>query len=80
MAGEGLLPAWFGVVHPHYRTPARATALVCVLIVLLASAFPLVRLAEATSLITLLVFALVNLTLVVLGSRADTDTCAAGEV
>ena len=49
----------------------RATALVCILIVGLASAFPLLRLAEATSLITLFVFALVNLSLVVLGSRAE---------
>ena len=71
MAREGLLPAWFGAVHPRYLTPVRATAMVSILIIGLASAFPLLRLAEATSLITLFVFALVNLSLVVLGSRAE---------
>jgi APA family basic amino acid/polyamine antiporter len=71
MAGEELIPQWFGAVHPVYRTPVRATALVCAVIVVLAASFPLVRLAEATSFITLLVFGMVNLALVALGSGVE---------
>jgi amino acid transporter len=71
MAGEGLLPAWLGAVHEGYRTPVRATALVAAIIIVLAAAFPLLGLAEATSLITLFVFGLVNVSLVVLGSRTE---------
>ncbi len=68
MAGEGLIPAALGAVHPKRRTPARATVLVVVVIIVLATLFPLVRLAQTTSLVTLVVFALVNLALYRLGS------------
>lgn len=71
MANEGLLPAWFGAVDPSRRTPRRATLAVTALIVLLALAFPLVGLAQATSLIVLAVFALVNLSLFRLGGSGD---------
>ncbi len=67
MAGEGLLPAWFGAVDLHRRTPARATFLVAAIILALALTLPLVHLAELTSLVVLAVFALVNLSLFALG-------------
>lgn len=31
MSREGLLPAWFGKIHPKYRTPSRAILLIMVL-------------------------------------------------
>ena len=71
MAGEGLLPRWFAHIDPDRQTPARATALVALAIIMLALFFPLVRLTEATSLVTLTVFAMVNLALFSLGSMAD---------
>ena len=57
-------------IHPVTRTPIVATALVGVLVAVLAAGFPLSRLAEATSLIALAVFALVNLSLVRLHQRS----------
>ena len=71
MANEGLLPAWFGKVSETRRTPLCATLAVAALIMVLAFAFPLVGLAQATSLIVLTVFALVNLSLFALGGRDD---------
>jgi APA family basic amino acid/polyamine antiporter len=63
MAGEGLIPAGLGDVDSEHQTPVRATALVAAVIIVLAMIFPLVRLAQLTSLVTLAVFALVNLAL-----------------
>ncbi len=71
MAGEGLIPAALGVVHPKRRTPARATVLVVVTIIVLATIFPLVRLAQTTSLVTLTVFAMVNSALYFIGRRGE---------
>lgn len=69
MANENLVPAWFAKVDARHQTPARATFFVAVIIVALALALPLVRLAEITSLVILVVFALVNLSLFTLGGR-----------
>lgn len=74
MANDGIAPAWFNKVGATHRTPVRATFAVTVLILALALLFPLVRLAEITSLVTLGVFALVNLALYRLGSHADDKT------
>jgi amino acid transporter len=71
MAGEGLIPAWFGVVDERRRTPARATFVVAAVILILALSLPLVHLAELTSLVVLAVFALVNLSLFALGGGRD---------
>ncbi len=71
MANEGLLPAWFGHVHPQRRTPSRATIAVALAILVLALTVPLVDLARITSLVVLAVFALVNLALYRLGGRLD---------
>ena len=69
MANEGLAPAWFSKINPARRTPIRATLAVSAAILVLALSFPLIRLAEATSLVVLLVFTLVNLSLFALGVR-----------
>lgn len=71
MAREGIAPRWFGAVDARRHTPARATLTVAALILLLALFFPLVRLAELTSLVTLGVFTLVNLSLFALGRKLD---------
>jgi len=64
MASDGQLPDALAAVNAVHQTPARATALVGVAIVVLTVFFPLVTLAKATSIITLTVFTLVNVTLV----------------
>jgi APA family basic amino acid/polyamine antiporter len=64
MASDGQLPKALSVVNPEHKTPARATLLVGVAIIVLAVFFPLVTLAKATSIITLAVFTLVNIALV----------------
>lgn len=71
MANEELIPTWFASVDPVRRTPARATLFVSATIFLLAVSIPLIRLAEFTSMIILAVFALVNLSLFVLGRSHD---------
>ena len=76
MAGEGQMPAFLGQVHARRRTPVVATLLTTAVILLLAMTFPLVALAEITSLVTLAVFAMVNLSLFAIG-RKSTDPLAA---
>jgi amino acid transporter len=60
LSDDGPLPPAFGRVHPRTRTPVFATVAVTALVLVLALLFPLVTLAETTSVITLAVFALVN--------------------
>ena len=63
MASQGWLPGVFASVHPATRTPLVATSLIGLAILIMALWLPLVTLAEITSLITLTVFSLVNLSL-----------------
>ncbi len=63
MSVQGWLPAALGRVHRVRRTPLLATAAVTLATLALALGFPLVSLAEATSGMLLVVFALVNLAL-----------------
>jgi basic amino acid/polyamine antiporter, APA family len=69
MARQGDLPRVVGHVHLKTRTPLIATALIILSVILLALAFPLEGLAESTSIVTLVVFALVNASLVRLHYR-----------
>lgn len=63
MARQGDLPLVVGTVHPRTGTPWVATGLVISVVAGLALAFPFTGLAEGTSVATLAVFALVNLSL-----------------
>jgi len=63
MAEQGWIPDWFGRVHPVTRTPLQTTLLVTAVILILALLLPLLTLANITSLITLSVFSLINLSL-----------------
>jgi amino acid transporter len=63
MARQGDLPRVLGDVHAKTATPLRATAMIVVVVLALALSVPFVRLAETTSIATLVVFALVNIAL-----------------
>ncbi len=63
LAARGQLPTWLARVHARTNTPHYATLAVGVFVVVLALGFPLARLAEGTSVVTLVVFASVNLAL-----------------
>lgn len=64
MANLGDLPRIFGHVHYRTSTPVIATATITALVLFMATVLPFERLAEWTSLTTLLIFALVNLSLI----------------
>jgi amino acid transporter len=64
MASQGDLPSIFSKVNKRTSTPLLATAVIALLALGLALVAPFERLAEATSLATLFVFALVNLALI----------------
>ena len=63
MSRQGWLPAILSRVHPATRTPLVATALVTAVALLFGLWLPLLSLARLTSFITLIVFALINLSL-----------------
>jgi basic amino acid/polyamine antiporter, APA family len=69
MSRQGDLPGIAGRVHPRTATPLLATALITALVIALALSVSFERLAESTSLATLVVFALVNLSLLRLRHR-----------
>ena len=69
MARHGDLPRIAGSVHARTATPIFATALIAAAVIVLALTVPFERLAEGTSLATLVVFALVNLSLLRLRHR-----------
>lgn len=60
MARQGDLPRIAGHVHARTATPLLATVIIVILVMALAVSFPLERLAESTSVATLVVFALIN--------------------
>ncbi|MBE9568916.1 MAG: amino acid permease [Proteobacteria bacterium] len=63
LSSRGQLPDLLGVVHHRTRTPLVATAMATVIVLMLALIGRLASLAEATSLIMLTIFSLVNLAL-----------------
>ena len=71
LAEQGSLPAIFGSVNAVTRTPLVATLVIGTLVLVLAMAVPMRGLAEATSFITLAIFALVNLALWNIKRRGD---------
>jgi amino acid transporter len=69
LSEQGSLPALLGRVHPRTQTPLIATIAVTVLVGVMAVGFRLGPLAEVTSVVTLVVFGLVNLALFVIKGR-----------
>jgi amino acid transporter len=70
LASQGDLPEVFSRVNRRTRTPVIATVAVSAIILALAFLVPLHDLAEVTARMTLVVFAIVNLALVVIKRRA----------
>lgn len=60
LAKQGSVPAIFGSVNQRTRTPLLATAAITVIVLILALSAPLEDLAEWTSRIVLIIFAMVN--------------------
>jgi amino acid transporter len=69
MARQGLLPSFLGAVHPTRHTPHRAILVLGLIVALLAFSGNVRTLADSTSLLLLLVFALMNAALIVLKLR-----------
>lgn len=66
MAKDGLLPEFFSVVHPKYRTPWISSLIVMVMVGLFAAFAPLSLVGHLTSIGTLLAFAIVCASVLVL--------------
>jgi len=71
LARRGALPSALGRVHERTHTPLLATGVVVAAVLVLAVAFPIDRLADATTRVMLVVFALVNLALLAIKWRGD---------
>ena len=74
LASRGWLPARLASVHPRRKTPMTATLIATLIVLGFALALPLETLARATSLVTLVIFALVNLALWRIKGREDRST------
>jgi amino acid transporter len=69
LAERGLLPAWFGAVHPRSRVPVRATLVGGAITLMLVLAVSFEALAGLSSALTLAVFAAVNAALFAMKRR-----------
>jgi len=70
MSRDGLLPAFFGAVHPRFRTPYLSTVLTGSIIALVAAVTPIALLGQLVSIGTLLAFVLVSIGVIVLRRTA----------
>lgn len=67
-------PTFLGKINFKTQTPLRATALITLIVLALAIFFPLQTLAESTSFIILIIFAIVNLSLWLIKGKEYRDT------
>lgn len=67
-------PTFLGKINDKTQTPLRATAIITFIVLVLAIFFPLQTLAESTSFIILIIFAIVNLSLWLIKGRENRDT------
>jgi amino acid transporter len=77
MANQKLAPAVFARVNAWTQTPLWATALVTLIILILALSFPLVTLAKVTSFVTLVIFATMHASLLLIKSKNPASEDAA---
>lgn len=70
LSKQDQLPAELGYIHPRTKTPVVATVLVTAIVLMLSLFVAIERLAELTSQVALAIFAIVNLSLIVLKRRA----------
>lgn len=66
-------PTFLGEINAKTQTPLRATAVITLIVLVLAIFFPLQILAESTSFIILVIFAFVNLSLWLIKGRQNKD-------
>jgi APA family basic amino acid/polyamine antiporter len=66
MSRDGLLPPFFGIVHPRFRTPHVSTMLVGGVVAIVAGFTPITVLGQLVSIGTLLAFVLVSIGVIVL--------------
>ena len=69
MAYKGWLPRSLAYIHPRTNTPIITTVLVIIIVLVLSLLFQIVALAEFTSYLVLIVFTLVNLSLIRIKQR-----------
>jgi APA family basic amino acid/polyamine antiporter len=67
-------PTFLGKINAKTQTPLRATAIITLIVLFLAIFFPLQTLAESTSFIILIIFAIVNLSLWRIKGRENRDS------
>jgi APA family basic amino acid/polyamine antiporter len=66
MSRDGLLPGWFAVVHPRFRTPHRPTLIAGGLTAVVAALYPIREVAELVNIGTLSAFVVICLAVIVL--------------
>ena len=66
MSRQSWLPNFLSSVHPKTSTPINATIFAGLLVFILATAFPLLTLAQASSFLIFIVFTLVNISLLII--------------
>lgn len=71
LAKQGLLPAVLGRINPRTKTPILATTIIAALVAFVALWLPLESLAKSTSYLLLVLFFLVNLSLIRIKRRKD---------
>lgn len=71
LAQQGVLPPTLGVIDRRTQTPLLATALSTAAVTFLAATIDLDRLADMTTVVMLVVFALVNAALIIIKRRGD---------
>lgn len=76
LSKQGWLPEFLARVEPRRQTPITATLIVSGLMILGTLLLPLVSLAQVTSYLALSIFFLVNVSLVVVKRRRESDTDA----
>jgi APA family basic amino acid/polyamine antiporter len=69
LSRDGLMPAWFGAIHPKRRVPHRATWVIGIVSALLAGVLPINAVAELTNIGVLLAFMVVCAAVLILRYR-----------
>lgn len=71
MARREVVPRYFSYINPTTGTPVNASILVTFIIAIFAFAFPIENLAKFTSAIVLIVFSIINLSLLIVEGRRE---------
>lgn len=69
MSRDGLLPKFFGHIHPKYKTPVRSSLLICAIISVGAGLLPIGLVAEMVNIGTLTAFIIVSVAVILLRKK-----------